>query len=519
MAVDVKTIICPQCGSTDVGMTSETKGTCNACGSIFTVQQRIEQQNVYNEFNVYEKGEMTPNGSMCSKGEIVPEYTKEEFLREAWKCLADEDIPIEVFEEDFTITQEEHDVFINSVEAEISYTASIGFDREEPYIDYEDYYENEQYMETVTKYDSRGSYNEVVPKTRRVKKQRQVTKYRTVTDWSSQSGKHYTNSIAFVENTPGDTINRTKFTNSFVSMKADSLLDMGDETKDTFQISDEAYQSAFLTHEVKGELSVELSLPGDRHKDVKCHIDKLTDKTNILVRAPEFLGEITFGGTTYTKRAFPFGDMSVEGDRIPNADLDGKVKELRDRLNERIKERNSSTAAKTKIIKRVGWISGIGVFVLGISLMLAGWESFLFRLACVTLPIAVVIGAFAIAGKESDKTEMENETDTRIVNAEIDDYSNQYKKILYRRLNEKLESLGLEKVLSDYDTEKIMEDTEEKFEDYEKQVAVMQEGEAPVGGTEKVMVENEPVYCGQCGAKIISGAKFCNQCGKSIKRI
>ena len=44
MAIDIKTVICPQCGSTDVDMTSDTQGVCNSCGAKFTVQQRIETQ-------------------------------------------------------------------------------------------------------------------------------------------------------------------------------------------------------------------------------------------------------------------------------------------------------------------------------------------------------------------------------------------------------------------------------------------------------------------------------------------
>ena len=57
MAIDIKTVICPQCGSTDVDMTSDTQGVCNSCSAKFTVQQRIETQNVYNEVHVHTEAE------------------------------------------------------------------------------------------------------------------------------------------------------------------------------------------------------------------------------------------------------------------------------------------------------------------------------------------------------------------------------------------------------------------------------------------------------------------------------
>ena len=56
MAIEIKTIACPQCGSTDVQMTSEAKGVCCCCGAQFTVRQGADTQNVYNEVHVYADG-------------------------------------------------------------------------------------------------------------------------------------------------------------------------------------------------------------------------------------------------------------------------------------------------------------------------------------------------------------------------------------------------------------------------------------------------------------------------------
>lgn len=75
MAIDVKTISCQQCGSTDVNMISETQGVCKVCGAKFTVQQRIDTQNVYNEVHVHNEPEQKECVNACFKAVINPEFS------------------------------------------------------------------------------------------------------------------------------------------------------------------------------------------------------------------------------------------------------------------------------------------------------------------------------------------------------------------------------------------------------------------------------------------------------------
>ena len=171
MAIEIKTIACPQCGSTDVQMTSEAKGVCCCCGAQFTVRQGADTQNVYNEVHVYADGNSAEKRDSCRKMEISPEYSKDQFIRKAWITLAAENAPIEVFNETFrAAVKTDLQILIDSLSADVTYQASVGYDREEPYTDYETYYEQEPYIA----YEKQ--WNNVTKQT----EERQVTKYKRV---------------------------------------------------------------------------------------------------------------------------------------------------------------------------------------------------------------------------------------------------------------------------------------------------------------------------------------------------
>lgn len=171
MAIDVKTISCQQCGSTDVNMTSETQGVCKVCGAKFTVQQRIDTQNVYNEVHVHNESEQKECVGTCFKAVINPEFSQNDFIRNAWISLAKEDAPIEVFSENFDdVSIIDHQVVADYVAVNIAYQVNIGYDRQEPYIAYEMYYEKEPYIAYEKRYNT----------TTRQYEKCQVTKYKDV---------------------------------------------------------------------------------------------------------------------------------------------------------------------------------------------------------------------------------------------------------------------------------------------------------------------------------------------------
>ena len=56
-------------------------------------------------------GGRVPEKYPCAKKRIVSERSKEEFIRSAWIQLANEDAPIDIFEQDFgEVKEREHQI-------------------------------------------------------------------------------------------------------------------------------------------------------------------------------------------------------------------------------------------------------------------------------------------------------------------------------------------------------------------------------------------------------------------------
>ena len=96
---------------------------------------------------------------------VKKEFSKDDFLRELIIELGTRNsTPVDVVDADFKEVKESiREVIVCTAQVEGTCTASIGYDRQEPYTDYE-------------------TYKEKVGDTY-VTRQRAVTKYRTVTDW------------------------------------------------------------------------------------------------------------------------------------------------------------------------------------------------------------------------------------------------------------------------------------------------------------------------------------------------
>ena len=456
MAIDVKTISCPQCGSTDVNMTSETQGVCKDCGAKFTVQQRIDTQNVYNEVHVHNESEQKENVDTCLKSVITPEFSQKDFIRNAWISLAKEDAPIEVFSENFDdVSIIGHQVVIDYVAVDTAYQVSIGYDRQEPYIDYETYYEKEPYIAYEKQYNSTTKQYEErqVTKYKDVKKQRQVTKYRTVTDWSALNGTHSTQSTAVAENVRGLYLDEELFVSSFRSMKESSSAPVSDEEASKLEVSDATQKEITSEHSDNIGRSVRNSLPGDHYRNLDWNVTNVTEATTSLLKTPEFEAEISYNGKTYKKHAFPFGKMEIGGDRIENeVSLEAITSDMKSKLYKKISDRREEI--DKNISKTTNGISLLTIALLALSII---FSIFVRSTTFVVIAFVIAVGFFVfntIAVKKADSAENKKATDeieaeTSKVNAEIADYSKNYKKKQREALDSKLSSLGLKPASAD----------------------------------------------------------------------
>lgn len=456
MAIEVKSIVCPQCGDTDVNMTSESQGVCKSCGTQFAVQQQIETQNIYNEFYINTETPAEVGENTCVKSEIISEYSKDEFIRKAWIQLAKEDAPIEVFGLDFAPASEnEHEILIDSLSVDVTYQTSVGYDRQEPYIDYEDYWEKEPYITTETYYDSntRSNRTRQVTKYKDVKKQRQVTKYKTVTDWSPLSGEYSTKSVAVVENKEDQYFDRSLFMESFYGAKDDSFLPASVELAEQLRITKTAEDKVLEAHKFLIGRSVEHSLPGDHFRDLSWKVTKTTAAESELYKAPEYEASICFDGKVYIKRAFPFGPMNIVGDKIKNKiSLDTVKSKMRADLEDKNKEREN--AIEKNISKATTSISllTIVLFLASICVSIMRWSPTIIIGTFVIAVLSFIINTIAVKSvtkAETKLAEEENKERTARVEDEIADYTEQYKVKQRKALNDKLISLGYEPVAAD----------------------------------------------------------------------
>ena len=383
------------------------------------------------------------------KVKIAPEYSKEEFLRAAWISLINDDAPIEIFEENFKeVTENEHQVLIDSISVDVSYQVSVGYDRQEPYIGYETYYEDEPYIANEKYYDrDSGTYKtRQVTKYKKVQRQRQVTKYKTVTDWSALNGTHHASSIATAENIPGQYLDKELFSSSFSTKKSESSIILDDEEGEELTVNEAAHESVMQSHRSAIYSSVYSSLPGDHNRDLDYKITDITSSTTAIYKTEEYEAPIHFKGKVYTKKAFPFGSMKIGGDKIQNSvSLENVTQKMKDDMTVKINKRRE--AVSENVFETTKIVSIINFALLLISVIVS---LFVRRTPVVIIAFAVAVAFFIFnfvfvkneTKKETERAEKYIKDEIASTSYEIENYASNYKLRQSEALNKKLKSLG-----------------------------------------------------------------------------
>ena len=379
----------------------------------------------------------------CTK--IKSTFTKDDFVRYAWLEFARQNVDEELFNSDFEpVSVTECQVYEKFLNAKVSFTASIGYDREEPYIDYETYYEKEPYIGYEEYYDKnlQCKMTRQVTKYKDVKRQRQVTKYKKVTDWNSYANSTTVSGIGFAENFDGP-FYESLFVSSFVN-RDESLAEEceGNDVRESAK-SDAMRNIAEQMHK-----DVEKELPGDRSKDVLLKIDEITGMIENLYDVELYTATINFKGKNYQKYAYPFGEMPVDGDKIKNEKDPYQIElELRKKAKE---ENEKDEKGETKEI----WMRDKLYFAITMVLILASSI-----VSCTVRYLAPVIILFVLSLAsfivsmifyKKNAITVKNEIKDRIkernkkLESDVMQYSENYSKKMFEALNKKLLSLGLE---------------------------------------------------------------------------
>ena len=395
MPIEIKGLVCPQCGGTDVEMLNEGRGLCRMCGAQFAVHKYVPAPDA---------GQEDPE---VNTYRIIPEHSKADFLRKVWIGLNEADAPKELFACDFgEIADVEYNAVMQTADVEGSYTVSIGYDRQEPYLDTETYWERE------------GDRN--------VKKERTVTKYRTVTDWQAQSGTTGMRSVDCVDNDLAGTFDGSLFKKSFVDCSDNSVRQVS--ASETVEVTPEAYDMLRKFHSYNLEFHLLLQLPGDHNKDLSLRLTKQDTIATTVYRAAEYRTAVCFEGKEYVRHAFPFGDMEIGGDELENRDsLEANLRRIKNR-------------EEPEIWKRMKLFSLLSIGLLTLSILI---NCFVHVTALVVICFVLAAGLFVF---HRIRSRLVTAAVRREIENELQRFTEYYHSMRLEMLNRKLTSLGLEPV-------------------------------------------------------------------------
>lgn len=392
MSIEIKGIVCPQCGGTDIEMLTDTFGLCRMCGSQFAVHK-------YNSV-----GAVNTVEPEITTFRIHPEYSEADFLRKVWIELNEDDAPSEVFSNDFNeIKKVEYHVVMQTADVEGEYTVSIGYERQEPYFAKETIWERE------------GNRN--------IRRERIVTKNRNVTDWQAQSGTTGMCSIDCVDNDFSDTFDAALFKRSFVSSKDSST--QKTIPSESVIIRPDVYDTLHDYHELNLKDHLFHELPGDQKKDLSIHFTKQNNLETSVYIATEYRTSIRCGGHQYIRNAFPFGAMEISGDKIPNENsMWNNIRNERDTVPREIWKRTRMLSLSTIVLLVLSIIVNLFFHITALTII------------CFVVGIAAFIWNTIDVNRKTSAVELETD-------AAIAQYQTEYRAWRMELLNRKLISIGL----------------------------------------------------------------------------
>ena len=277
---------------------------------------------------------------------IKKEFDKDTFLRELLIELGTKnETPVDVVNAEFCDVKESiREAIVCTAQVEGNCTASIGYDRQEPYTDYE------TYREKVG-----DSY---------VTRQRAVTKYRTVTDWRVFQTQYSGEATRAAYNSDEYGLDDSAIVTAIKSSKNDSLVEKGEAT-----VNSTGLARAIAACESHVEWS-SVSFPGDRHKDVKFNSESSVQSITCY-KLPYYEVTYKYNDKDYTASCFACGDINIHAETPPNdIDITSVVKEKTADL-EKIQKKSWTlftismiAVAALSILLKFGWLFPIPILLL-----------------------------------------------------------------------------------------------------------------------------------------------------------
>lgn len=341
--------------------------------------------------------------------QIIPRYSKDDFIREIWLNIASEDSPIDIFDCDLCdVTESFKKIVVCTVNAKLTYTARTGKERE-------------QRIQIREKIDT----GEIFP--REVKSER----IETVVDWDPTpiiKDTEITSSISY------DTQTRKNLYGlslaelaecDTVDKEASEILD-SDMTEIGRILYDKIYQTIY-----------DDLYSRNRKIDLDLEIKETETLSTVIYLVPVWETTIEYKGEKYTKKAYPIGYMEISGNKI---NIETKENYIKKKQDENDRRKKSELWKKTKKIDFIAW----GCSVLSIILSLS-----------VRSIIVSVLGLIPVAGMFAFSWWYTSQEWYKLPkNPDDNTILNQYLQKKYDLLNNKLTSLNL-KPLDQYEKDSL----------------------------------------------------------------
>ncbi len=323
---------------------------------------------------------------------VKKEIEKEEFLRQLLINLGNNaETPVDVVNAEIGEVQESiREVILCTAQVSGTCTASVGYDRQEPYIDYETYKEK-----VGDKYITR---------------QRPVTKYRTVTDWQLFNTVYSGEATCAADNSD-EYISCGDIELALKTIAEDSIVTKGEAI-----VSQKGLARAIRACETTVEIR-EVRFPGDRQKDKRYNSTSNVQSVSCF-RLPFYEVTFTYEGKEYTASGFACGRLSVHND-VPKktVDIEAEAKRMTETF-----EKSSKTA----------WLSCFG------ALAVSALACFVLKF-CWLWPVAIAALVYACITNKKYHSEYKKSADmlsSDLANAKIDALKEALVKYGYKELRD-----------------------------------------------------------------------------------
>lgn len=223
-------IQCPQCGSTDVDMITDTNGKCRHCGAGVIIDDK--PKSIVNNIQVSVQQKKEENA--ISFYRVKEEKTEKQFLLDVYKTFVEHDkIPIDIFDYTFyPVTKQERRVLAYQGDVHVTYSAMVGVDKRVEYV------------------DTDGK-----------------TKEKTVTDWHPTSGTYDENLIVGIpDGDIGSVVDTDKYATYFAHAVSYAK-DIEEFNGDGIIITPNSQKAGEYRLKEMAESNCEHSISGDRVKD------------------------------------------------------------------------------------------------------------------------------------------------------------------------------------------------------------------------------------------------------------